>query len=605
MAQAKRHEIPRELCWDPQLLYASDEVFREAMGEQQKRIDAFCQKYQNRISQFQTAEQVLSLYEELEPLAQNFEPLFTYPSLRSDVDMHNREASRLSQEAECLLAQCYAQLSFVNSELLELDGSLLEEAAERDGRYRRSIEDLLRQKPHQLSKETERVLSALSPILNAPESNYALTRATDFHFPDIHTAQGPVANSFVGYENNFCSEDDTELRRGAFASFSEGLRHYVHCIGQDYYTQVQKEKILSQLRGYDSVLDYLLDRQEVDQELYMRQIDVTMEALAPHMRRFAKLLQRMHGLEEMHYADLKLSLDSAYSPEISIPESKRMCREALSLLGPEYMSIVDRMLDERRIDYAQNAGKSSGGYCASPYGHSSFILLNWSGKMDEVFTLAHELGHAGHFNLAMQNQNYFNSDCSMYQVEAPSTCNELFLAKYLHGQKPDDPRFRRWVLAAQIEKTYYHNFVTHFLEAAYQREVYRRIDQGDVLGAEDFSELYLEQLKRFWGDAIVYDPGCELTWMRQGHYYAGLYPYTYSAGLTIATAVMQRVEKEGQPAIDDWLRTLKAGGSLSPLDFALSAGIDIRSEQPLRDTIAYIGQIIDEIEQLCDEIGDC
>ena len=421
MSLPKRNEVPTEQCWDPRHLFSNDQAFYVALEDQQKAVEAFKQRYNHKISAFTTADQIIELYTDLEKITQAFDCLSTYPALRSDVDRNDREAARLSQQAENILAQCHAQLSFVESALLTLDINLLEAVIQKDKRYRQTIRALLRQKAHQLEPETERVLKTLSPVLNAPERTYTLTRATDFHFPDIQMPEGPQANSFVGYENNLCSVENTNLRRKAFASFSKGLSQFKNTIGQNYFTQIQKEKILSELRGYPSVIEYLLDQQDVLPDLYHRQIDITMTELAPHMRRFAKCLQRMHRLEKMHYADLKLTLDAAYAPKIDIPEAKRMCLESLSILGSEYRDIIDQMLNNRRIDYAQNAGKSSGGYCASPYGHGSFILLNWNGNMDEVFTLAHELGHAGHFNLAMQYQNYFNTDCSMYQVEAPST----------------------------------------------------------------------------------------------------------------------------------------------------------------------------------------
>jgi oligoendopeptidase F len=326
-----------------------------------------------------------------------------------------------------------------------------------------------------------------------------------------------------------------------------------------------------------------------------------MEKLAPHMRKYAKLIQKIHGIEEMTFADLKLAVDPDYEPEISVEESKKYIEGALSVLGDDYLEAVRRAYKERWIDFVQNKGKSTGAFCSSPYGSHPFILISWTERMREVFVLAHELGHAGHFYLCHKNQNIFDTRPSLYFIESPSTMNEMLMANYLMKNN-DDLRFKRWVLSSMISRTYYHNFVTHLLEAAYQREVYKIIDEGGSVQASKLNQLKRETLEKFWGDAVKINEGAELTWMRQPHYYMGLYPYTYSAGLTIATQVSQRILKEGQPAINDWREVLKSGGTKTPVELAKMAGVDITTDKPLLDTIEHIGSIIDEIIKLTDEI---
>src|SRR5665647_91196 len=177
----------------------------------------------------------------------------------------------------------------------------------------------------------------------------------------------------------------------------------------------------------------------------------------------------------------------------------------------------------------------------------------------------------------------------------------MLMANYLMKTN-DEPRFKRWVLSSMISQTYYHNFVTHLLEAAYQREVYKIIDAGGSVQATNLNEIKKGVLKKFWGDSVKIVDGAELTWMRQPHYYMGLYPYTYSAGLTIATQVSNRILKEGKPAVDDWREVLKAGGTKSPIELAKMAGVDITTDKPLLDTIKHIGNIIDELVKLTEEM---
>jgi oligoendopeptidase F len=444
-------------------------------------------------------------------------------------------------------------------------------------------------------------LSALSSTLGAPYQIYNRAKLADMDFGTFTVDDQEYPLSFVLFEGEWEYEHDTKIRREAFEAFSKKLREYQHTIAGTYQVQVQKEKTMATLRGFDSVIDSLLFDQEVDGELYDRQIDLIMEHLAPHMRKFAKLLQKIHGLEEMTFADLKLDVDPDFEPKITVEESRKYVEGALSVLGDDYLEVVKRAFDERWIDFVQNKGKSTGAFCSSPYGAHPFILISWTERMREAFVLAHELGHAGHFYLAQQNQNVFDTRPSTYFVEAPSTMNEMLMANYLM-KNSDDFRMKRWVLSSMISRTYYHNFVTHLLEAHYQREVYRIIDAGGSVQAPILNKLKRETLEKFWGDTVKINDGAELTWMRQPHYYMGLYPYTYSAGLTVATEVSKRVLAEGQTALDDWREVLKAGGTKTPVELAQMAGVDITTDKPLLNTIEHIGNIIDQIIELTEKL---
>ena len=223
------------------------------------------------------------------------------------------------------------------------------------------------------------------------------------------------------------------------------------------------------------------------------------EELAPHMRRFAKLIGKIHSLDKVTYADLKLNIDPTYAPKVSSEEAKKYVLKGLSILGDDYLSIIKDAFDNHWIDYAESLGKRTGAFCSSPCGAKSFILMFFTESMSKVLTLAHELGHAGHFQIAQRNQNIMNTRCSRYFVEAPSTTNELLLANHLLDVAGDDLRMRRWVLSQMISRTYYHNFVTHFIEAYYQREVYRLVDAGKGLDAERLNALFRQTLEKFWG----------------------------------------------------------------------------------------------------------
>ncbi|MBM7615681.1 oligoendopeptidase F [Alkaliphilus hydrothermalis] len=597
-ALKERKDVDQSLTWDLSAIFATETAFEEAVSKVQGLVKEIEEEFKGKLN---TVHMINSCLDKVKKAYELMTLAGSYTYLAVSVDQTNTENQARNMKLRNIMSNLQSRLSFVQSEIIEADENVLNDAIEASKENTHYLKQIKRNKKHALHPEAERVLSALSGTLESPFAIYNQAKLADLSFENFTVDGEEYPLSFVLFENGWEYETDTKVRRAAFNAFSTQLREYQNTIAATYQAQVQKEKTLASLRGFESVFDSLLHEQEVDEDLYNRQIDIIMEKLAPHMRKYVKLLQKIHQLDEMTFADLKLVVDPSYEPKISVEESKKYTFEALSVLGEDYLEMVKRSYDERWVDFVQNKGKSTGAFCASPYGSHPFILISWSERMREVFVLAHELGHAGHFYLAHQNQNIFDARPSMYFIEAPSTMNEMLMANYLMKTN-DDPRFRRWVLSSMISRTYYHNFVTHLLEAAYQREVYKIIDEGGSVQAGKLNDLKKSVLEEFWGDTVKIIDGAELTWMRQLHYYKGLYPYTYSAGLTVATEVSKRVLKEGQPALEDWKNVLKAGGTKTPVELAKMAGVDITTEKPLVDTIEHIGNMIDEIIKLTEEI---
>ncbi len=599
MELQKRKDIPAELTWDLSAIYETEEAWAADVEKMEALTAKLERDYRGKLN---TPEAINACLDILRELYEILIPASTYRDLAASVDYSDAALQEQNEKMSQLVSQTLSRLSFINSEIIEQDEEVLREAIASGGGNSGYLSDLLRQKPHQLQPETERVLTALSPSFNTPYQVYNMAKLADMRFPTFSAGGQEFPLGYSLYEDDYEYDPRTEVRRNAFTAFYGKLREYENVTAAAYQSQVQTEKTMATLRGFSSVYDSLLFDQKVSRELYDRQIDLIMEKLAPHMRKYAKLLQKIHGLDSMTYADLKLAVDPEYDPKVTIEESREYIEKGLSIMGEEYQEMIRTAYRERWVDFAQNQGKSTGGFCASPYGSHSFILLTWHDRMSDVFTLAHELGHAGHFKSCNAAQSVFDTEVSTYFVEAPSTMNELLMAHYMLKTNPDK-RFRRWVLSCMIGNTYYHNFVTHLLEAAYQREVYRIIDNGGSVQAEPLNRIMRETLTKFWGDAVELPEGAELTWMRQPHYYMGLYSYTYSAGLTVATQACKRIEAEGQPAVEDWKRVLAAGSTKTPLELAKMAGVDISTDAPLLDTIETIGGIIEEICQLTEELG--
>ncbi|REH89984.1 oligoendopeptidase F [Staphylococcus felis] len=592
-----RSDVPLNETWDLSDLYKTSEEYELAIRRLPEQAQQFKTQYEGQLNDLATIENALKAYSEI---LVDLDRAANYSALQLTVETTDAERQRLDALLTSNYGDVMSRLSFVETELLSLDNDLLQQAIDSLD-YPYYLQCLKKRKKYQLHPKAEETLANMSQALGAPSHIYGITKMLDIDF-GVFEVDGQQFNmDYTTFEGIYEDHENTSVRRESFRHFSETIRKYQHTTAALYNSHVQNEKLEADLRGYDSVIDFLLEEQDVTPDMYHRQIDIIMSDLAPIMRRYAKVVQRANHLDEMKFEDLKISVDPTFEPTITIEESKKYIYGALSVLGDEYSSMLDDAYRHRWIDFPQNKGKETGAYCASPYASHSYIFISWTGKMTEAFVLAHELGHAGHFTLAQKHQNFLQSEASMYFVEAPSTMNEMLMLDYLLKQS-NDIKFKRWAIGSIIARTYYHNMVTHLLEAAYQREVYYRVDKGESLTAPILNEIKKEVITSFWGDDIHISKGAELTWMRQPHYYMGLYPYTYSAGLTIGTIMAQRIKNEGQVAIDEWLEILKAGGSLSPIELVKIANIDLTTEQPLKQTIAYINDLVTELEKLTNQI---
>ncbi|MGT2667036.1 oligoendopeptidase F [Streptococcus rifensis] len=589
----KRQDVPVAETWDTSLIYATLEDYKAALANFDGATKAFEETYREQLHRPEVALDALPVFEALE---KENSKLMHYALLNLDVDKLSPERAEEADLFVQVYERTYPRLAFVATELMEAGEDYLDLLAQKKDVYAPYLAELKRRKDYQLSAEQEELLNQLRPVFGHPETIYSAAKFEDMVFEDFKVGGKTYANSYVLFENDYEISHDTDLRRAATDSFYKTLRQYKNVTAQTYLSQIKNEQIEARLRGFNSTIDFLLFRQNVSRDLMDRQIDVIMKELAPHMRRFVKLVAKEQGLDKITSADLKISLDSSYNLRITPEDSRKLLKDALAVLGDDYGKIIDRAFDERWIDFAQNEGKSTGGYCATLYEGPSYILLSWTGLMNEVLVLAHELGHAGHFQLASK-QSILNYDPSLYFIEAPSTANEVLTCNQLLKDNPD-PAFQAYLISELISRTYFHNMVTHLLEAAFQREVYTRLDNNEFINGDELCQIKRDLMQEFWGEDIEILEDAGLIWMRQPHYYGGLYPYTYSAGLTIGTVMAQELEKNPEETVAKWLETLEMGASLSAQELAQHAGVDVTTDQPLRETIAYVGRLVDKLEEL-------
>ena len=598
MEQKHRSEFPENELWDLTALYQDQEDFLRAIEKAREDIQKFVRDYQGKLSTFEDFERAFA---ELEQIYIQISHIGNYGFMPQTTDFGDESFAQIAQAAMEFETEANVALSFFDDALVGADEAVLEKLGQ-EPYLTSAIRQAKIKKAHYLGADVEKALTNLGEVFYSPQDIYTKMRAGDFAMDDFEVDGKVYKNSFVTYENFYQNHENAEIREKSFRSFSEGLRKHQNAAAAAYLAQVKSEKLLADMKGYDSVFDYLLAEQEVDRSMFDRQIDLIMSEFAPVAQKYLRHVAKVNGLEKMTFADWKLDLDSELNPEVSIDDAYDLVMKSVEPLGQEYCQEVARYKEERWVDFAANAGKDSGGYAADPYRVHPYVLMSWTGRMSDVYTLIHEIGHSGQFIFSDNHQSYFNAHMSTYYVEAPSTFNELLLSDYLERQF-DNPRQKRFALAHRLTDTYFHNFITHLLEAAFQRKVYTLIEEGGTFGASKLNAIMKEVLTEFWGDAVEIDDDAALTWMRQAHYYMGLYSYTYSAGLVISTAGYLHLKNDENGA-RDWLELLKSGGSKTPLESAMIIGADISTDKPLRDTIQFLSDTVDQIIAYSEELGE-
>lgn len=597
-----RAEVPVESTWKLSDLFADEaswEAEFRAVDEAQQAFGA----YQGKLGGGGGgAATLLACLKALEAVQLRLMRVGTFARLRNAQDGTHPQHQAAMARVAALQARVEASTSFVDGEILALPDGLLQRfrAAEPGlADFAVHLNRLLELRPHRLGAETERALAALGEVLDAPAMIYNRSKAGDLRFAPFTDDAGTAhANSFNGFESRFETHGDTRVRRSAWASFSAGLEACNQTYAATFATEVNKNVALARLRRYPGTEAFLLQPHQIPHAVYSNILDIIQAELAPHMQRYARLRRRVLGLDRLLYCDIKAPLDPAFNPRMTYDEGCRLILDALAVMGPDYVDFARRALTQRWVDRADNIGKSSGAFCSSPYGVHPYILITWSDTMRNVFTLAHELGHGGHFHLAMQHQRFVNVRPAMPFIEAPSIMNEMLLAQHILARS-HEPRLRRSVIM-QVLGTYHHNFVTHLLEAELQRQVYALAEGGGSITAAVLNDCKGRILAGFWGDTVAIDDGARMTWMRQPHYYMGLYPYTYAVGLVASTAMSLRMQQEGAPAVRRWLQVLQAGGTRKPLELMQMAGIEMSTPQPIHDAVAHVGRLIDELERSFD-----
>lgn len=598
--QPTREEAPIEETWNLDHLFLTAEAWEREADELEADLPRI-RRFKGRLGE--SGVTLLACLRERDALLQRMQRVSLYANLRVAADGSAAVNQALDSRAASLGSRVQAELTFVVSEIESLadeaaEGALAEEPDL--AIYGPLIDGLRARRPHRLSAETEEALAALGSALQAPAVIRTRSLTADLKLPAVVDEAGREVQLSIARYGTLAASTDREVRRRAHVALAEGMDRHKATLASTLATMMERNVTLARLRRYGSAVEMHLDNYRMPAEVYRQLLAVVHDEGAPHVRRLMRLRARVLGLERLSYADIDAPLDPGYNPATTYEEAHATIREALGVLGSEVQGIVDEAVRERWVDRADNVGKRNGAFSSGAYGVHPYVFLTWAGRMRNVFTLAHELGHAISTTLTQRRQPFVLASSlpgqrALFWTEAPSTACELLLGHHILS-RTSDARLRRFV-TLQFVGTFFHNMTTHLLEAHFEDRLYEAAQSGRPITTRRVMEVQGEVFERYFGDTVEIDEGARLYWMRQPHFYTGLYPISYSAGLACAYNAVEAMRSEGTPAVERWLGALSAPKFHSSLELMKMAGVDLADAATLRRGLAFYGGLVDELER--------
>lgn len=592
-----RSEADPKYTWALEDVYANNDLWKADL-EKARALPTQLAAYKGHLGD--SAQKLLEFLQLGDGISVLFDSLYGYAQRRSDEDTANSLYQGMTSQAMSAMVAVDAASSFETPELLAIPDDKLEQFYKDEPAletYRLALTRIRNKRAHILSDAEEKLLAAAGEMSQAPDSVYSVFADADLKFPAATDKDGNSHPVTHGTYIPLMHSADRVLRKSAFESLYSVYGQFRNTAAALLSAQVKQLKFYADARKYDSTLQASLDGNYVPTEVYTNLISAVHENMAP-MYRYVDLRRKLLGVDELHMYDLYTPIVSDVDVDIPYEEAKQTVYDALACMGDDYRAILKEGFDNRWIDVYENVGKCSGAYSAGLRKHP-YVLLNYSGTLDSMFTLAHEMGHAIHSYLSNKHQPVAYSNYSIFVAEVASTCNEALLMQHLLKTTKDKKR-RAYLInyfLEQFRTTLYRQ--TMFAE--FELEINRRNERGESLTAESLNALYHELNHQYFGDDIVIDKEIDLEWARIPHFYYDYYVYQYATGYSAAIALSRRILKEGAPAVKDYIHFLSGGCSTDPISLLRGAGVDMASTTPIHEALQLFDELITEMEQLMEE----
>lgn len=596
---SSRNEIDERYRWDLSSIYKNDETFESAL-EQAKELPRKLAAYQGKISR--SAKDLLDFLRLDDEVDKTLTKLVNYAERKSDEDTRDSHYQDYSSQVMTLWVSLSGASSWFSSELLTLSedemASFYAEVPELE-LYRRALDVVFQRREHVLSPAEEKLLASAGDMAGQPGNIYSLLNDADLTFEDALDSDGNAHSVTHGSYIPLMMSSDRILRKNTYGSLYRTYHQFRNTLAATLGAQNKQMKFFADARRYPTMLEASLTGNEIPTEVYTNLIEAV-HANLPALHKYISLRKDLMKLDELRFWDLYVPIVDDIDLTFTYEQACEIILEALKPMGEDYLALVRKGLSERWVDVYETPGKRSGAYSAGGYGMHPVILMNFQGKLDDVYTLIHEMGHSIHTYLSCENQPVCYSDYVIFVAEVASTCNEALLTHYLLEHA-----------SSQRERAY---FLNHFLEqfrstlyrqtmfAEFELKVSELTEQGSGITADTLSKIYRELNENYFGKDIVVDDDISLEWARIPHFYYQFYVYQYATGFAAAIALSQRILTQGAPAREDYLSFLKGGSSKPPIELLRGAGVDMMSTQPIIDALKQFDEMIDEMACTCHEL---
>ncbi|MCX8129804.1 MAG: oligoendopeptidase F [Clostridia bacterium] len=591
----KREEIDNRYKWKLEDIYESIEKWEEDFKTVKQllgKVAAFRGHLGERTDKLLSC---LRLSDELTSLS---DKLFVYSRMKRDENNTDPAYQALTERISALATEVYAAVSFIVPEIISIPENSLKEFMESNNElriYSHFINEVLRQKKHILSEREEEILALSAEVAHAPHDIFTMFNNADIKFPFIKDENGEEVEVTKGRYIKFLESKDRRVREDAFHAIYSSYKKNNNTLAASLTSNVKKNRFYTIVRKYNSSLEASLDSDNISAEVYDNLIETVNKNL--HLlHRYLRLRKKALKLDELHMYDLYVPIVEEPKSNILYEEALEMVEKGLHPLGSEYIGYLKKGLTEGWIDVYENEGKTSGAYSWGAYKTHPYVLLNYQGTINDVFTLAHEMGHALHSFYTNKTQPYIYSEYKIFVAEVASTVNESLLMKHLLANTQD-----------RKEKAY---LLNHYLEefrgtvfrqvmfAEYEKIIHAKVEQGEALTAQALSAIYRELNLKYFGSEVTVDEDIDMEWARIPHFYTSFYVYKYATGFSAAASLSQQILNEGQPAVDRYIKFLSSGGSDYPIELLKKAGVDLSTPKPVQDALNVFEGLLAELEQL-------
>jgi len=589
-----RAEVPAELKWKLEDIFPTDEAFLEAL-EQLKEGKKRILELRGTITSGEALLAALKVRDEIRLVA---ERAIAYSHMRKDEDNANTKYQGFAAQAEALTVELSSAGAFLEPEILSLDPDVVRGWLEQVpglALYRHYLEDVLRNKPHILPAEQEELLAAAGEMANAPGNIFRMFNNADLRFPEIKNEAGEMVELSHGRYIKFLESQDRSVREAAFKAMYETYSAWKNTLGATYISAVKKELYFSRARKHGSSLEAALFEDNVDPDVYTNLIKTVHDHL--HLlHRYVRVRKQLLGLDELHMWDLYVPMVALEEEHIERERAVEMVTEGLQPLGSQYLSDLEQAFGQGWIDWLENRGKTSGAYSWGAYGVHPYVLMNYQGNLKDVFTLAHELGHAMHTYYSNKHQEYPNADYRIFVAEVASTLNEALLNADLLA-KTSDAKRRAYLINNYLDE-FRGTVFRQTMFAEFEMIVHGEVGRGEAVTCEQLMEIYYDLNKQYFGSDIVVDELIAMEWARIPHFYRPFYVYKYATGFSAAAALAKQITAEGDPERQRYLGFLSSGGSDYPLNLLRRAGVDLSKPEPIVQAMEMFEKFLDELEKL-------